>query len=94
VRFPIPADLTDQLRSLCAIALCELGEPFEPPRGLAHALRSATGLELEGLAARVAELRRSGELVAVLERVEQGCRTAMDVPASVRWPPLRPSAPR
>jgi hypothetical protein len=94
VRFPLAADLTDQLRSLCAIALCVLDEPFDPPKGFAHALRSATGLELEGLRERVAELRRSGGLIAVLERVEDGCRAAMDVPAGSRWPPLRPGAPR
>ena len=92
VRFA--ADLTDALRSLCAIALCELDEPFVAPAGLAHALRDATALELDTLDAQVEALRRDGKLLAVLERVAANCRAAMDVAPELRWPPLAPGAPR
>jgi hypothetical protein len=93
-RFAFAADLTDQLRSLAAIALCELAEPFEPPAGLAHALRVTTDLELATLGERVRAMRADGTLPALLDRVEASCRAAMDVPAELRWPALAERATR
>lgn len=85
-RIVINFDFTTELRTMIAIALADAHVALIPPAGLDDALRTTIGVGVEELEAHVAELRRNGRLVQLLDKIEDRCRAVMGIPAHLRWP--------
>jgi len=89
---PIPVDLADQVRTLAAIALADLGADFTPPPDLEAVVKRIAGAPLDGLPAWVADMRKQNALVPLLDRIEDECRRLLGVPAHLRWPSVAQAA--
>jgi hypothetical protein len=84
----LDADLSAPLRTLAAVALVDLDIPFDTPAGLDDAVRGTLGVPLADLQKHVAGLRETNRLPALLDRLEERCRQALNVPGTLRWPSL------
>ncbi|MFY9342181.1 MAG: hypothetical protein WAT39_06820, partial [Planctomycetota bacterium] len=88
-----PIDLSNQVRTLAAIALVDLDEELPPAPGLDEAVQATLGIGLADLDRHVAEARTNKNLHTLLTRIEDQCRHAMGIAPHLRWPGKRPVDP-